>query len=169
MREEGDKRLASVYKPEKRGKLMVRPFSPGDLTRPAAGVGNDAMRHSRSTLCFWWRIVSRNASYTLFCQLWPCRCKGRHQMIKEHVSGRRTIVSCSQEVHWACCGEHLHVLPAQVPSLRAGLHMQTGVSCWLQEAGYTILACFGDQWSDLSGPFAGLASFLLPNPFYYLL
>ena len=28
MREEGDRRLASVYKPEKRGKLVVRPFGP---------------------------------------------------------------------------------------------------------------------------------------------
>ena len=70
---------------------------------------------------------------------------------------------------WACSWEHLHVLPAEACPLPAGLQMQIGVSCWLQEAGYSILACFGDQWSDLSGPHAGLASFILPNPFYYLL
>lgn len=56
-----------------------------------------------------------------------------------------------------------------MPSLLAGLQVQIDFSCWLQEAGFTILACFGDQWSDLSGPYAGLASFILPNPFYYLL
>ena len=58
---------------------------------------------------------------------------------------------------------------AQTPSLPAGLQLQMGVCCWLQEGGFTILACFGDQWSDLSGPYAGSASFILPNPFYYLL
>ena len=41
--------------------------------------------------------------------------------------------------------------------------------CLLQGVGYTIVVSFGDQWSDLSGAAAGKASFLLPNPFYYLL
>ena len=53
MREEGDMRLASVYKPEKRGKLVVRPFAaPGNFLRAAAVMGNDAMSHSRSQYAF---------------------------------------------------------------------------------------------------------------------
>lgn len=47
MREEGDTRLASVYKPEKRGKLVVRPFAPGNRIRPFVVMGT-AMSHSRS-------------------------------------------------------------------------------------------------------------------------
>ena len=52
MREEGDVRLASVYKPEMRGKLVVRLFAPGNFLRPAAVVGHDAMSHSRSHHAF---------------------------------------------------------------------------------------------------------------------
>mmetsp|Transcript_3207 Transcript_3207/g.5843 ORF Transcript_3207/g.5843 Transcript_3207/m.5843 type:complete len:330 (-) Transcript_3207:202-1191(-) len=39
----------------------------------------------------------------------------------------------------------------------------------LQEAGYTLLGNFGDQWSDLVGEFNAQANFKLPNPMYYLL
>lgn len=39
----------------------------------------------------------------------------------------------------------------------------------LQERGFEIVACFGDQWSDLAGTSPGLASFKLPNPMYYIL
>ncbi|CAL8472232.1 g11774 [Coccomyxa elongata] len=39
----------------------------------------------------------------------------------------------------------------------------------LQEKGYEIMASFGDQWSDLAGTSAAVASFKLPNPFYYIL
>jgi hypothetical protein len=38
-----------------------------------------------------------------------------------------------------------------------------------QEAGYTLLGNFGDQWSDLVGEFNAQANFKLPNPMYYLL
>ncbi|XP_075265408.1 uncharacterized protein LOC142357751 [Convolutriloba macropyga] len=40
---------------------------------------------------------------------------------------------------------------------------------FLQEDGYTLLASFGDQWSDLTGPNNAKANFKLPNPMYYLL
>ena len=53
MREEGDTRLASVYKPEKRGKLVVRPSAPGNTMRPAVVMGS-AMSHSRSSSAFLW-------------------------------------------------------------------------------------------------------------------
>ena len=52
MREEGDERLASVYKPEKRGKLVVRPSAPATPFWPAAVVGNAAVSHSRSQHAF---------------------------------------------------------------------------------------------------------------------
>lgn len=39
----------------------------------------------------------------------------------------------------------------------------------VQEKGYEIMASFGDQWSDLAGTSAAVASFKLPNPFYYIL
>lgn len=39
----------------------------------------------------------------------------------------------------------------------------------LQEKGYEVVASFGDQWSDLAGTSAAVASFKLPNPFYYIL
>lgn len=39
----------------------------------------------------------------------------------------------------------------------------------LQDRGFEIVACFGDQWSDLAGTTPGLASFKLPNPMYYIL
>lgn len=39
----------------------------------------------------------------------------------------------------------------------------------VQEDGYEIVASFGDQWSDLAGTSAAMASFKLPNPFYYIL
>mmetsp|Transcript_30883 Transcript_30883/g.87400 ORF Transcript_30883/g.87400 Transcript_30883/m.87400 type:complete len:121 (+) Transcript_30883:1079-1441(+) len=39
----------------------------------------------------------------------------------------------------------------------------------LQEDGYILLASFGDQWSDLTGPNTAKANFKLPNPMYYLL
>ena len=83
--------------------------------------------------------------------------------MEEHDIGRDQLHAVGMQ------RDHLHTLAAQTSSSPAGLQMQIGVSCWLQEAGFTILACFGDQWSDLSGPHAGLASFILPNPFYYLL
>ena len=38
-----------------------------------------------------------------------------------------------------------------------------------QDKGYEIVASFGDQWSDLAGTSAAVASFKLPNPFYYIL
>ncbi|KAK9905877.1 hypothetical protein WJX75_008052 [Coccomyxa subellipsoidea] len=39
----------------------------------------------------------------------------------------------------------------------------------LQDEGYEIVASFGDQWSDLAGTSAAVASFKMPNPFYYIL
>lgn len=51
--------------------------------------------------------------------------------------------------------------PAEPPSRVSHLSFQ--------EAGYTLLASFGDQWSDLTGEHAALANFKLPNPMYYLL
>ena len=44
-----------------------------------------------------------------------------------------------------------------------------GLLAWVQEDGYEIVASFGDQWSDLAGTSAAMASFKLPNPFYYIL
>ena len=80
---------------------------------------------------------------------------------------------CSEMMEKHAMGiDQLHAAARRSASTRRlfwNLQMQIDVSCWLQEAGYSILACFGDQWSDLSGPYAGLASFILPNPFYYLL
>lgn len=46
--------------------------------------------------------------------------------------------------------------------------MQTCM-CVAQDQGYEIVASFGDQWSDLAGTSAAVASFKLPNPFYYIL
>ena len=42
-------------------------------------------------------------------------------------------------------------------------------SCCAQDDGYILLASFGDQWSDLTGPNLAEANFKLPNPMYYLL
>ena len=39
----------------------------------------------------------------------------------------------------------------------------------LQQRNFTIVASFGDQWSDLAGTSAAMASFKLPNPMYYIL
>ena len=38
-----------------------------------------------------------------------------------------------------------------------------------QDKGYEVVASFGDQWSDLAGTSAAVASFKMPNPFYYIL
>ena len=38
----------------------------------------------------------------------------------------------------------------------------------LQDRGYVLLASFGDQFSDLDGTSSALASFKLPNPWYYI-
>lgn len=39
----------------------------------------------------------------------------------------------------------------------------------LQDAGYRLLATFGDQYSDLEGDVSAVASWKLPNPMYYIL
>lgn len=38
----------------------------------------------------------------------------------------------------------------------------------LEEEGYRIKSCLGDQWSDCSGESAGKRTFKLPNPMYYI-
>jgi hypothetical protein len=39
----------------------------------------------------------------------------------------------------------------------------------LQDAGYKLVATFGDQYSDLEGEYSAVASWKLPNPMYYIL
>jgi predicted secreted acid phosphatase len=39
----------------------------------------------------------------------------------------------------------------------------------LQDAGYTLVATFGDQFSDLEGETSAIASWKLPNPIYLIL
>lgn len=39
----------------------------------------------------------------------------------------------------------------------------------LQDAGYTLVATFGDQFSDLEGANSALASWKIPNPMYLIL
>ncbi|KAL1804890.1 hypothetical protein DCAR_0830688 [Daucus carota subsp. sativus] len=38
----------------------------------------------------------------------------------------------------------------------------------IEDEGYTIHGCSGDQWSDLMGYAMGIRSFKLPNPMYYI-
>lgn len=61
MREEGDERLASVYKPEKRGKLVVRPSAPGDSILACCGRGQCCREPQQITSCLHWRGISGNA------------------------------------------------------------------------------------------------------------
>ena len=51
MREEGDERLASVYKPEKRGKLVVRPSAPGNSILACCGRGQCCREPQQITTC----------------------------------------------------------------------------------------------------------------------
>jgi hypothetical protein len=39
----------------------------------------------------------------------------------------------------------------------------------MDQGGYTIVASFGDQFSDLSGIAPAAASFKMPNPVYYII
>ena len=53
MREEGDRRLASVYKPEKRGKLGGEAFRPWQRGQACCGHGQRCHEPQQVTLCLW--------------------------------------------------------------------------------------------------------------------
>ena len=54
------------------------------------------------------------------------------------------------------------------PILKVTRHVEVRMRV-AQDEGYEIVASFGDQWSDLAGTSAAIASFKMPNPFYYIL
>lgn len=68
---------------------------------------------------------------------------------------------------------HLHICTVlelfDVDAAVGGSVLTQGCLHAVQEKGYEIVASFGDQWSDLAGTSAAVASFKLPNPFYYIL
>lgn len=47
--------------------------------------------------------------------------------------------------------------------------MQLRDEAWVQERGFLIVATFGDQFSDLDGTTSAVASFKLPNVWYYIM
>lgn len=62
------------------------------------------------------------------------------------------------------CGPFIHATPAvSCPTIQ----YKSGTRAYIESQGYTIVADFGDQFSDLEGGFAD-KTFKMPNPNYYL-
>ena len=62
------------------------------------------------------------------------------------------------------CGPFIHATPAvSCPTIQ----YKSGTRAYIESQGYTIVADFGDQFSDLEGGFAQ-KTFKMPNPNYYL-
>lgn len=72
----------------------------------------------------------------------------------------RTVGPCYVALHLRNMGKDQHTLASVYKPERRKQ---------LTDAGYTLVATFGDQFSDLEGAHSAIASWKLPNPIYLIL